>query len=114
MIDPAVTKKLNEVSSKKKIVLRNINKGFYANIHKIPANLATQKTVAVVVKKRIYVSKVKRFYFKNFKYQVHCDLSNPLFNRNNTTELKVGQKVYCTYTRRLSALKSSVIIFRNE
>ena len=89
---------------------RNLKKVFYGTLLKLPKDLEKQKTVVVGIKKRLYISKYKRFYFKTFKYQVHCDINDEQLNKKGVKELKIGQEVGFVNTRRISATKSSVLV----
>lgn len=98
--------------STQNIVLRNPKKGFYATILKIPKDLQKQKTIVVGFTKRAYLPKYKRFYQKSSKYHVHCDLQNPVLNQVQVKSIKLGDQVFCTYTRRISKTKSAAVLFK--
>lgn len=97
--------------STKNLNIRNPKKGFYGLVTKMPVDLEKQKTVTVSVLERKYLKKYKRFYKKETKYQVHCDLNNEVLNPNKIKEIKLKDSVYCVYTRRISKMKSSAIYF---
>lgn len=92
--------------------LRDLNKGYYAKVIRLPKDLEKQKTVTVCTVTREYMAKYKRFYKKTRKYHVHCDLKNPEFNPANVQKINLNDTVYCIFTRRISKTKNAVIYFK--
>lgn len=95
----------------KDIKIRDPNKGFFAEVTKLPIDLEKQKTITVKITKRVYMNKYKRFYKKTYKYHVHCDLSVKKYNQKNISKVLLNDMVFCTPTRRISKTKSHVAIF---
>lgn len=95
--------------SARDLTLRDPTKGFEATVVRLPKNLDVQKTLTVEVVKRLYLKKYKRFYRKSYRYHVHCDLKNPEFNPAKVSKINLNDKIFCTYTRRISRTKNAVV-----
>ena len=97
----------------KTIIVRDPKKGMYGTIVEDYKHIPGKKTLAIKpIDNRVWVSKFKRFYKDTKKkYFVHYDPKIKATNPHDVTEpLKIGDVIYCSWTRKISKTKSMIAL----